>query len=473
MTTAKPAPKPKVTPRPNPAVKAAPRLAPTRPAPHPTSRTPAPKPTAQARTTPRPGSSAAPAHPANRAALPRAPRVTTHPASVKAHGVATATATAAAVKKPSGKKWVTLLASVYDSGGGGGSCGDLSDGKFHYAELGVAGDYGHGAARGVGNIAHDLGMPGQLPCGFGGWIRYKGKTTYATKADVGYGNPSLPPNGKTQRRIDLLRNVADYLGFDGVGNVEFLPNAANAPPDVVPTTSTPGLVNPLEHANVRAERIDQGVDYAGTGYLVAIGDGVVTIADTVNTGWPGAFLEYEITQDGPLKGVHFYYAEGVTLDVHAHANVSAGQRLATLIPGWHSGIEVGISAGDGTNRTWSAVHDGPYDEKTSRRAGIVMSNIIATLGGPAGVLQSGTTGAWPPFAPNGEVGTITRVSPAASTPGAAPSGGGVFNLFDSVNWAGDVDNAFGYLSDGADKAKKTSAATRAFVLKHTYVTRAG
>ncbi|HEV3136179.1 MAG TPA: hypothetical protein VG348_15930, partial [Acidimicrobiia bacterium] len=75
-----------------------------------------------------------------------------------------------------------------------------------------------------------------------------------------------------------------------------------------------GYVNPLEHAHVTAERIDQGVDYAGTGSFVAIGDGIVTqVTQAGDTGWtsahPGGFVEYQI-QGGGLNGLYIYHAEG-------------------------------------------------------------------------------------------------------------------------------------------------------------------
>ena len=60
-----------------------------------------------------------------------------------------------------------------------------------------------------------------------------------------------------------------------------------------------------------SERIDQGVDYAGSGRLSAIGAGRITHLAASETGWPGAFIESRLSS-GPDEGCYVYYAEGVT-----------------------------------------------------------------------------------------------------------------------------------------------------------------
>jgi hypothetical protein len=58
-----------------------------------------------------------------------------------------------------------------------------------------------------------------------------------------------------------------------------------------------GYVNPLAGAVLTPKRIDQGVDYAGSGTLTAIGDATITVLATSDTGWPGAFIEYQLLSD--------------------------------------------------------------------------------------------------------------------------------------------------------------------------------
>jgi murein DD-endopeptidase MepM/ murein hydrolase activator NlpD len=106
-----------------------------------------------------------------------------------------------------------------------------------------------------------------------------------------------------------------------------------------PASGPSDYVNPLAGARVRAERIDQGVDYAGSGALVAIGGAMVTDVTTTDTGWPGAFIEYRLL-DGPDAGCYVYYAEGVNpaAGLRIGQTVSAGQPIASIIRGWPTGI---------------------------------------------------------------------------------------------------------------------------------------
>jgi hypothetical protein len=152
-----------------------------------------------------------------------------------------------------------------------------------------------------------------------------------------------------------------------------------------------GYVNPLGGATVKPERIDQGVDYAGSGVLVAIGTARVTYVATSNTGWPGTFLEYQLL-DGADAGCFVFYAEGVTpVDgLRAGQIVSAGDTLATIIPKWPTGIEIGWGAGIATKAyakvagQWSTAND---EANVATAAGKNFSALIAALGGPPGIVE--------------------------------------------------------------------------------------
>ncbi|MGH2886818.1 MAG: hypothetical protein ACRDPA_29685, partial [Solirubrobacteraceae bacterium] len=110
-----------------------------------------------------------------------------------------------------------------------------------------------------------------------------------------------------------------------------------------------GYLNPLEQAIVNPERIDQGVDYAGVGKVVAIGAGRITHLAADNSGWPGAFIEYRLL-GGADAGCFVYYAEGVTpaAGLRVGDTISAGQPIATIIPVYPTGIEIGWGAGVAT-----------------------------------------------------------------------------------------------------------------------------
>jgi hypothetical protein len=139
------------------------------------------------------------------------------------------------------------------------------------------------------------------------------------------------------------------------------------------------------------ERIDQGVDYAGTGTLTAIGYAKVTYVGTFGTGWPGSFIEYQLLR-GPDSGCFVYYAEGIdpATGLHAGSIVRAGQILASIVPGWSTGVELGWGAGVSTKSyaansgSWTA-HDDAHS--VASLAGKSFSAMIGSLGGPQGKIE--------------------------------------------------------------------------------------
>jgi hypothetical protein len=143
-------------------------------------------------------------------------------------------------------------------------------------------------------------------------------------------------------------------------------------------------VNPLRHAKVTPERIDQGVDYSGTGTLTAVGGGKVVYVGTnsANTGWPGAFIMYRVNS-GNFTGRYVYYAEGVrpASGIRVGRHLTAGKPVAHLIRGWSTGIEIGWAADIGTETL--ARELGEYRYPT--RCGQSFSNFVQSLGGPPGL----------------------------------------------------------------------------------------
>ena len=162
------------------------------------------------------------------------------------------------------------------------------------------------------------------------------------------------------------------------------PAPAATPP---PPPASGGYANPLAGANVTPERIDQGVDYSGSGTLGAIGDGKVTYVGTSGTGWPGAFVEYQLS-GGAYSGRYVYYAESVTptAGLHVGQAVHAGQPIASI----HGGIEIGWGSGVGTQPLaqalgqWSGGND---SSNAASPAGKSFSALIAQLGGPPGKVE--------------------------------------------------------------------------------------
>ncbi|HEV3136145.1 MAG TPA: hypothetical protein VG348_15760, partial [Acidimicrobiia bacterium] len=144
----------------------------------------------------------------------------------------------------------------------------------------------------------------------------------------------------------------------------------------------------------------------------AIGDGIVTqVTQAGDTGWtsahPGGFVEYQI-QGGGLNGLYIYHAEGIVPTVTVGQKIKAGDRVANLIPGWPTGTESGFGSGTGES-TYAAGHGG-YQEGQMTAAGQAMSDLIAKLGGPAGLTEGRTPIGTTPFG-----GSLTVTGEALGT----------------------------------------------------------
>jgi hypothetical protein len=191
----------------------------------------------------------------------------------------------------------------------------------------------------------------------------------------------------TPARADVSRAAAVSTA-PGPKVATLVPGAGSGCPlAVVPS----GYVNPLANAVVKPERIDQGIDYAGSGTLSAIGPGRITYLATSNTGWPGAFIEYQLLS-GADAGCYVFYAEGVIpVDgLRVGETLSAGQPVATIIPKYPTGIEIGWGGGTGTKAyakvagQWSPEDD---QNNVATAAGKSFSALLAALGAPPGKVE--------------------------------------------------------------------------------------
>ena len=109
----------------------------------------------------------------------------------------------------------------------------------------------------------------------------------------------------------------------------------------------PAYRNPLRDVSgLLPERVDQGVDFGGSGPVYALGDAVITSASGDNWGWPGGgWITYRLT-DGPAAGLTVFLAEDVTPTVQAGQHVSSGTVIATMFDGG-DGIETGWAQPNG------------------------------------------------------------------------------------------------------------------------------
>lgn len=109
----------------------------------------------------------------------------------------------------------------------------------------------------------------------------------------------------------------------------------------------PVYFNPMRGiSGLVAERIDQGVDFAGSGPIYALGDGVVTNATGQSAGWPGGgWITYRLT-NGPAAGLTVFVAEDVTPDVSVGQPVTPDTVIANMWAG-ADGIETGWAMASG------------------------------------------------------------------------------------------------------------------------------
>jgi hypothetical protein len=158
-------------------------------------------------------------------------------------------------------------------------------------------------------------------------------------------------------------------------------------------------VNPLRSiVGLKPGRIDMGVDYDGSGPILALGSGKVTEASDHDSGpprcwgrtcWPaGGIVVYRLT-DGPFAGKYVYDAENITVNVITGQAVTAGQQIATLHPA-SPYLETGWASGKGPETLAIAQHhQDPSGDPGgwSTIEGRNFDHILARLGAPSGVLQ--------------------------------------------------------------------------------------
>lgn len=210
----------------------------------------------------------------------------------------------------------------------------------------------------------------------------------------------------------------------------------------------PAYVNPLEEANVTGERVDQGVDYAGSGVVNALAGGVITDAKQSDPGWEGSYLEYQVTQPGPLQGQRIYVAEGFSIaqGIKVGDTVQAGDMLGTIVKGSSTGIETGFGSGNG-ELTYANQHGGYSSadsaNDTPTAAGEAFSTLIHDLGGPSGrATSTNAIGSAPPAVAAAIKSNTAPFGPtgAASIPvlgGPIQAGESVVNAVGSAVSAGE------------------------------------
>ena len=144
--------------------------------------------------------------------------------------------------------------------------------------------------------------------------------------------------------------------------------------------------NPFRHiTGMIPERIDQGVDFGGTGPIYALGDAVITQATATNYGWPGGgWITYRLTS-GPGKGLMVFVAEYIRPTVSAGQHVTADTVIADMYRGG-GGIETGWAMANGftaesqLSEAGGISGSGPFPTKV----GLNFEELLQALGVPPG-----------------------------------------------------------------------------------------
>ncbi len=140
---------------------------------------------------------------------------------------------------------------------------------------------------------------------------------------------------------------ADALGLQAAAK---LGAQASQQPEIISSgiAVTPHYLNPLRDVSgLVLERIDQGCDFAGSGPVYALGDGIVTSSIAYDAGWSGGWITYQLT-DGPAQGLEVYVAEDVTPTVQVGQAVTAYTVVGNMFDG-DEGIETGWAQPGGGN----------------------------------------------------------------------------------------------------------------------------
>jgi hypothetical protein len=164
-------------------------------------------------------------------------------------------------------------------------------------------------------------------------------------------------------------------------------------------------VNPMRAvANLQASRIDMGVDYSGSGPILAIGRARVVLASSRLAGpescWgrtcvppPGDMIVYRLL-DGRFAGKYVYVVEHITIGVKTGQIVRAGQRIAILHQG-SPNLEIGWASGHGAQTLAVARgHECACTDPggSSSIEGRNFNSLLVWLGAPSGYVTTSPPG---------------------------------------------------------------------------------
>ena len=209
-------------------------------------------------------------------------------------------------------------------------------------------------------------------------------TTYV----VDYEAPSNEPVEISQGEAEAPQLLQEYGGdvVSGSGGSGCSSSGSGT------TTSSGTCQNPFRDiSNLRVERIDQGVDYAGSGNVYAVCPGTITITSGLggwNYGgppWTDAYIVIKIS-GGPYNGLLSYMAEECTPQVQIGQQVTTSTVICTMDNPNSTGIETGWAASPTDSQPLAQLYGG--NGCCSTTAGVSYDNLLMSVGTPSGILDN-------------------------------------------------------------------------------------
>ena len=274
------------------------------------------------------------------------------------------------------------------SGGPGG-------GRYSYAELeglwiGAGGPKRLAPLMAAIAMAESRGIPGaRNPSGATGLWQILGQVSPGNLTD-----PQV--NARNAVRKWQLQGLKAWTTYTSGDYKHFLKHGV-APVD--PSGGATGTVgipygNPLRGVKqLKPERIDMGVDYAGEGPVYALGEGVITSAGhawrgAVGAPVPGTWITERLTS-GPLRGRQVYVAEDIyDIRVRPGQHVTRSTVLGTLRGGLETGLAAPGPAGAGGTTLAAQLGEASSSGDpgaTPSAAGVGYANVLAATGAPRGI----------------------------------------------------------------------------------------
>lgn len=212
----------------------------------------------------------------------------------------------------------------------------------------------------------------------------KNNTWNSSATDIGASQGDLSESYVNTTTNPCLLIMSTVGSAGGLYNTNLLTPADLADTNIAPGTSTSSSYqNPFRNiTNLTPNRIDQGVDYDGTGPIYAIGDG------TVNGIYPNWYkneplIAYTLT-DGPAQGKTIYVAECIT----PTPGLTAGQSVTS-----NTVIAQMTNCGNGIETGWADSANLPDSmakscwDNISSSYGVNFSQFLQSLGAPGGIMK--------------------------------------------------------------------------------------